>query len=182
MEIGVYGGSFNPPHVGHAMVSSWLVWTRRVEEVWLLPTYEHPFDKQLASYATRVAMCEALAAELGDYVRICLVEKELPTPSYSIDTLRTLATRYPEHRFRLVVGADVLTQVDSWKAWDEIEAEFSPVVVGRHGYPMPPDAVEFPNVSSTEIRRRLTEGEPVAHLLPASVLAVIRSRGWEPGR
>lgn len=177
MRIAVYGGSFNPPHVGHAMVAAWLRWTGRAEAVWLVPVYRHAFEdwhgKTLAPFDQRVSWCEALAADVGGGVEVCTVEAELPTPSYTIDTLRSLAEAHPEHRFRLVVGADALPQLPQWRDWGAIEAEFSPVVVGRQGYEPVPDSVAFPGVSSTEIRQRLARGEPVSHLLTQGVAAML---------
>lgn len=173
MRVAVYGGSFNPPHVGHAMVASWLRWTDRADAVWLLPSYAHPFDKSLAPFDRRVAMCEALAACLGGYVRVEPIESELPTPSFTIDTLDALSARHPAATLRLVVGADVLPTVPQWRRWDEIVARYAPIVVGRQGYDNPPDTVVFPEVSSTDIRRRLAEGRPVDHLVPRAVLATL---------
>lgn len=170
MRVAVYGGSFNPPHVGHAMVAGWLLWTGRADEVWLLPAFDHPFQKDLARWEARLALCEALAAELGPRVRVCDVESRLPVPSYTLDTLRHLRDAHPEVALRLVLGADNLPDLPRWKRWDRIAAEFDPIVVGRQGWPVPEGTVAFPEVSSTEIRRRIAEGEPVDHLVPARVL------------
>jgi nicotinate-nucleotide adenylyltransferase len=175
VRIAIYGGSFNPPHVGHALVAAWVRWTGRADAVWLLPVFRHAFEdthgKVLAPFADRVSWCEAMAADLGEGVAVCTVESELPTPSYSIDTLRALAARYPQHRFRLVVGADVLPQVGAWREWDAIARLFDPIVVGRRGYPAPREApsVEFPDVSSSDIRQRHRDGRPMNHLLTVSV-------------
>jgi nicotinate-nucleotide adenylyltransferase len=171
MRVAVYGGSFNPPHVGHAMVAAWLRWTDHADEVWLLPTFAHPFAKDLAPWSDRLRMSEALAAAVGPWVRVCTLESELPVPSYTIDTLTELQRRHPEHTLRLVVGADILPETAEWRRWDEIVARFSPVVVGRQGWPTPRGAVDFPGVSSTEVRARIRRGDPVTHLLPAAVRA-----------
>jgi len=173
MKIGVYGGSFNPPHVGHAMVASWLRWTARVDEVWFLPAYAHPFDKALADHALRVRWCEALVSTLGPGFRVEGIESVLPRPSFTIDTLNALSERYPSHRFQLVVGADVLPTTVQWKNWPLIERRYSPIVVGRAGYAPIEGTIAFPEVSSTEIRRRLLAGERVDHLVPAEVLALL---------
>lgn len=173
MRIAVYGGSFNPPHVGHAMVAGWLRWADRADQVWLIPAFSHPFDKALAPFASRVAACEALAALVGPWVRVDPIEATLPTPSYTIDTLATLSARHPEHQFRLVVGADVLPTTDAWKRWDEIVARHAPIVVGRGGYPDVPGAPTFPSISSSEVRAALSEGRGVDHLVPDGVL-----RAW----
>ncbi|MDP6933491.1 MAG: nicotinate (nicotinamide) nucleotide adenylyltransferase [Myxococcota bacterium] len=173
MRVAVYGGSFNPPHVAHAMVAAWLLWTEQVDEVWLIPVYHHAFegqqDKKLAVYEDRVAWCRALAQDVGSGVRVDTIESLLPRPSYTIDTLRALSSSHPEHRFRLVIGADVLPQLPRWRDWEAIESEFAPVVVGREGFDGAGHGVCFPQVSSTEIRRRLSVGDPVDHLLTRSV-------------
>lgn len=173
MRVAVYGGSFNPPHVGHAMVASWLLWTARADEVWLLPAFDHPFQKDLAPWEARLALCEALAGELGPRVRVCDVESRLPVPSFTLHTLRHLRGAHPGAALRLVVGADNLPDLPKWKGWDDIAAEFDPIVVGRQGWPVPEGTVAFPEVSSTEVRRRVAAGEPVDHLVPAGVLAAM---------
>lgn len=177
MRVAVFGGSFHPPHVGHAMVASWLLWTEQVEAVWLLPVGDHPFGKALAPFAHRVRWCAALAGVLGPGVRVEAIEGERAGPTYTIDTLDALAARHPEHRFQLVVGADVLPATSSWRSWDRIVAAYAPIVVGRAGYPPAPGAPVFPDVSSTQIRARLEAGEPVNGLVPAAVIRALRETG-----
>ncbi len=179
MRIAIYGGSFNPPHVAHAMVAAWVRWTGAADAVWLVPVYRHAFegsqDKVLAPYERRCAWCAALCDELGPGFEVSRVESELPVPSYSVDTLTALAQRHPEHRFRLVVGADVLPQTDQWKDWPRIERSFRPIVAGRAGYATPGRAtVDFPDVSSTDLRSRIAAGEPFDHLVPAGVARLLR--------
>lgn len=178
MRVAVYGGSFNPPHVVHLMVASWLRWTDRADEVWWVPVLGHPFSKDLAPYDDRLAWCVDAARELP-WVRVDDVERTLPVPSYTIDTLTELSRRHPQHTFRWVVGADVIPETPRWKAWDRIVAEFAPIVVGRQGYPTPDGAIDFPGVSSTEIRRRAAAGEPLDHLVPNAI--VDRVRGYYSG-
>ena len=179
MRIAVYGGSFNPPHVGHAMVASWVRWTGQADAVWLVPVYRHAFEdrhgKVLAPFEDRLGWCAALADELGEGVDVCDVERHLPSPSFTVDTLLHLATAHPGHTFRLVVGADVLPQVGAWRRWDEIAARFAPIVVGRQGYPSPDGApsVDFPAVSSSDVRHRLQEGRSVEHLLTVGVRGLL---------
>lgn len=180
MRIGVYGGSFNPPHIGHAMVTAWLRWADLVDEVWMVPTYDHAFGKQLARFDLRMQLCEAMARMVGPWVRVCPIEAELPAPSYTIDTLTMLAARNPDDRFRLVVGADVLPETPRWKRWNAIEAQFDPIVVGRLGHGSVEGRPSFPEISSTEIRARLAAGEDVSHLVPAPVLALLPPGTFQP--
>jgi len=175
IRVAVYGGSFNPPHVGHAMVTAWLRWTDRVDEVWLLPTFEHAFGKALLPFELRVQCCEALATAVGPWVRVEPIESQLPVPSYTIDTLEALSREHPRHHFRVVVGADILPETPRWKAWDAIEESFPPIVVGRGGYPPIPGVPSFPEISSTEIRAAIVRGDPVDRMLPAAVCEVLEA-------
>ncbi len=174
MRVAVYGGSFNPPHLGHGLVAAWLRWSGRADAVWLLPTFAHPFGKVLAPWAERLALCESLARVVGPFVHVCPVEADLPMPSFTIDTLDALAGRHPEHRFRFVVGADVVPETPKWRRWDDIQTHYSPIVVGRQGWPTPPGAVDFPGVSSTEVRARAAAGESIDHLVTATSVASVR--------
>lgn len=173
MRIAVYGGSFDPPHVGHAMVAGWLLWTGRVDEVWLVPAFQHAFSKPLSSFERRVALCAALARDVDPRVRVDPVEASLPVPSFTLDTLTHLARLHPEHAFHLVVGADVLAQRDHWRRWDLIERDFPPIIVGRQGHAPIPDAPTFPDVSSSEVRARIAAGRSVRHLLTAGVAGLL---------
>jgi len=170
MQIAVYGGSFNPPHVGHAMVAGWLKWTGRADRVLLVPCAEHAFAKELAAFEVRARMCEALAQAVGEHVVVDRIEAELSSPNYTWHTLNALQERHPEDTLRLVVGADALEVSHLWHRWDDIVARFAPIIVGRGGYPERPDAPTFPELSSTDIRQRLAGGLPVAHLVPVGVV------------
>lgn len=169
MEIAVYGGSFNPPHVGHAMVACWLRWTGLAEQVWLIPAFDHAFDKSLAPFSLRMEACERMVKALGDWARVDGIEAQLPAPSYTIHTLDHLSARWPQHRLRWVVGADALPTLHLWREWGRIESDYPPIIVGREGYPPVEGSPSFPSVSSTEIRQRLAAGLPVQHLVEASV-------------
>lgn len=176
MQVAVFGGSFNPPHLGHAMVAGWLRWAGRADEVWLVPAFHHAFDKPMAPFSRRVAACERLATLVGPWVRVEPIEATLPTPSYTLGTLEALAARHPDVRLRLVVGADAHAQRGLWHRWADIEAHFDPIVVGRGGRQVD-GAPTFPDVSSSEIRRRLAAGEPVDALVPDGVLQAWRGDG-----
>ncbi len=177
MRVAIYGGSFNPPHVGHAMVASWIQWTNRADVVWLLPTFRHAFEKALAPWELRVRMAQALADTVGGGCRVETVEADLPVPSYTVRTLEVLAARHPEHELALVVGADVLQQLPQWREIDRLLARFPLIEVGRQGWPALPDAPSFPDVSSTDIRARIASGAPYRHLVPVAVAAIVDAAG-----
>ena len=181
--VAVYGGSFNPPHVGHAMVAQWVLWTGRADAVCLLPVYRHAFEgvhgKTLASYEARVRWCRALAEELGGGVDVSTVESELAPPSYTIHTLEHLSRTNPSMRFRLVIGADSIPELPAWHRWPDIAAQYDPIIVGRQGHAPPSGrpTVDFPDVSSTEVRTRLREGRPIDHLVTRAVALSLAAEG-----
>ncbi len=131
-EIALLGGSFNPPHVAHVMAAWWALATQGVSEVWLLPSFRHPFGKALAPFEDRVRMCElAVAAIRGAHV--CTAEAELaddPLVGKTARTLEHLVAKHPAHRFALVVGADILPETDKWYRWDRVK-ELARVICGR---------------------------------------------------
>ncbi|HTT69686.1 MAG TPA: nicotinate (nicotinamide) nucleotide adenylyltransferase [Anaeromyxobacteraceae bacterium] len=184
-EVALLGGSFNPPHVAHLMAAYWALATQGVKEVWLLPSYRHPFGKELAPYEDRVRMCELAAAPLRG-VHVCRAEEELasdPLVGKTVRTLEYLRDKHPALRFALVVGADVLGEAARWYRFDQVRELARLIVVGREGHP-PASGQEFalPDVSSTAIRARLAGGEDVSRLVPARVLGYLQARGLYRGK
>jgi nicotinate-nucleotide adenylyltransferase len=179
-EVALLGGSFNPPHVAHLMAAYWALATQRVDEVWLLPAYRHPFGKQLAPFEDRARMCELAAAALRG-VHVCRAEAELaddPLVGRTARTLEHLVLKHPGCHFSLVVGTDVLREADKWYRFDRVQELARLLVVGRQGYPEGAGAGPLlPAVSSTEVRARLERGEDVSALVPRRVLAYVAERG-----
>ncbi len=177
-EVALLGGSFNPPHVGHLMAAVYVRATLRVEEVWLVPSFHHPFGKELAPWEARLAMCEAMAVEVGPWLRVSRAESEVGGEGRTIELLEWLLPQHPDVRFRWIIGSDILAELPKWKAWDRISRMVEVTVLHRAGYPAPgvlgPPMAE---VSSTEIRRRLEAGDAPADLVPAAVLERARSHG-----
>ena len=170
-SIALLGGSFNPPHVAHLMAAYWTLATQDVAEVWLLPSFRHPFGKALAPFEDRVRMCE-LAVRALRGAAVCTAEAELaddPLVGKTARTLEHLRAKHPSYGFALVVGADVLPETDKWYRWDRVQELARIVIVGREGYPPVPGAPSLPAISSTEIRARLARGEDVSGLVPRKV-------------
>ena len=174
-RIAIFGGSFNPPHLGHQALCLMLLETCPVDEVWVLPTYRHFFGKDLAPFDDRVALCECMVAPLGDRARVCLAERQLASPQgRMLDALEYLQAQHAEHQWRLVIGADILQETHRWHAWEKVVALAPPLVFSRHGYPGG-DLPAPPEVSSTEIRQRLAAGSSAVPLVPLRVQAKIDS-------
>lgn len=183
--LAVFGGSFNPPHLGHLLMPGMLLAMGWADRVAVVPCYQHVFGKQLYAFERRCRwLREALWAMHGGDERVWVDEIEARLVDAggrgrSIDMLRALAGRHPGHELRLVVGSDIIESGESsrWYAWPEIERGFRPLVVPRAGHGSP--AAMLPEVSSTQLRAWLdglrspdTRTEARAALqrcLPASV-------------
>jgi len=178
-SVALLGGSFNPPHVAHLMAAYWALATQGVEEVWLLPAWRHPFGKPLAPFDDRVRMCELAARHVRGVV-VSGAEADLrddPLCGRTARTLEHLAATCPDHRFALVVGADILPETAQWYRWDRVQELARVIVVGREGWPPVPGAPTLPRISSSEIRARIARGEDVSGLVPREVLAHAAERG-----
>ena len=177
--VALFGGSFNPPHIAHQMACLAVLETERVDRILMVPTWKHAFGKHLAPYEDRIEMCRMAAALFGGLVEVSTIESELGEgESRTYHTLRALAAREPDASFRLLVGADVIAEKDSWYRWDEVVAMAPLIVVGREGVAAGGrHAYQLPAISSTEVRARLARGEGAEPLVPRSVLDYIAERG-----
>jgi nicotinate-nucleotide adenylyltransferase len=185
MRVALFGGSFNPPHIGHQLLALTVLETHAVDQLWMIPCFRHPFEKALAPFEDRMAMCGLAMRALGDRARVSDIEGQLGGESRTLLTVLALRKTHPQTEFALVIGADLQTEVQSWYRAEELRKLVSFIVIGRGGFagaaPGPGDAgtaagVEMPEVSSSEVRRRLAAGEPVDALVSRLVLDYIRER------
>jgi nicotinate-nucleotide adenylyltransferase len=174
--LAIYGGSFDPPHVAHTLVCAYVLASQRVDALLVVPTAQHPFDKRLSPFADRVHMCELAMRDLRR-VEICPIEQQLPAPSLTLHTLKALQQRHPDARLRLVIGSDLLAESHAWHKFDEIVALAPPIVVQRSGHATLAGMPALPDVSSTEVRRRLQAGESTEGLLDPQVADYARAHG-----
>lgn len=158
-RIAVFGGSFNPPHVGHVLAAVYLLSVCAVDRVLVVPVYRHAFGKELAPFEARLQMCR-LAMEWIAGVEISAIEREIGGESRTLHTIEALLQRQPKRRLRLVIGADVLDDREQWHRFDRIAELAPPIVLGRVGFAHPeaPPAV-LPEVSSSELRELIAAGE-----------------------
>ena len=179
-RVALYGGSFDPPHLGHVLAATWALALGRFDEVRLVPARGHAFGKALTPFDLRCALVDAAIAHLAPRVRVDPLEGDLPTPSYTIDTVRALAAREPGVAWTWVLGADAWADRRRWRAWDELERTVGWLVLGRAGAAPPLDVspeVTLPEVSSTAARHAIASGQPVWHLLPPAVEALVAAHG-----
>ncbi|MFO1518531.1 MAG: nicotinate-nicotinamide nucleotide adenylyltransferase [bacterium] len=174
MKIALFGGSFNPPHNGHVAVAKALADSGDFDQVWVLPSYSHPFGKVFLPFEERFRLCELAFGPLAPRVRVDPTEKQRgEATGYTIDTVRYLRQRHPEDEFFLVMGSDLFGEVDRWKDYEELKKLVSIYPVARAGY----EESRFPKVASSEIRERIRQGGEWRSLLPEKVGEYIRKKG-----
>lgn len=199
MNILLFGGSFNPPHLGHEIVirqAFELIPT--IDELWLLPTYNHAFGKDLAPAPHRLAMCHLLKNSLGrqfaDIVKVCPIEIDYQTNGSTYHTLQLLKRenepsnyRTIEKTFSFLMGSDQLPTFDKWEHYQQL-LEQMPFYIyprGSHRYHVTYQnmtLLESPtqiitNISSTLVRDRLKNHLPVDHIIPTNIAEYITNHG-----
>jgi nicotinate-nucleotide adenylyltransferase len=176
MQVAFYGGSFDPPHVGH-LLSAVYALALGFERVLVVPVFEHAFGKQMATFEARVAMCHACFRGI-EGVEVSELEATLGRPSYTVRTLERLTAEHPDWELRVLVGSDVLAETHAWHEFDRVQSLAPLFVLPRLGHEVEGlGPAVLPEVSSTEIRGLLTarHGSPEAlrrlqRLVPRSVL------------
>ena len=179
-RIGIFGGSFNPIHVGHALIASYIVESGAIDTLWLMVSPQNPLKENsgLASDYDRLRMTELVSRRIEN-VTTSAFEFDLPKPSYTIDTLNALQAKFPDDEFYLVIGADNWCLFDKWKNGEEIIAKYHILIYPRRGYDIVipenySDRVKIVDaplieVSSTQIRERLAQMKSVSFYVPETV-------------
>jgi nicotinate-nucleotide adenylyltransferase len=175
VTFGVFGGSFDPPHVAHTLLAAYALAAHPIEHVIVVPTFAHAFGKALSAFDDRVHMCELAFGDLRR-VEVSSIERELPVPSLTVRTLEALAQRHAGVQLRLLIGSDLLPETNAWHDFARIAELAPPLVVQRQGHAIQLDEPALPDVSSTEIRRRLRAGESTTGLLCPAVDSYARAR------
>jgi nicotinate-nucleotide adenylyltransferase len=174
-EIALFGGSFDPPHVGHLLAAAYVLATEPIQELWFVPVFAHPFQKPLqASFEHRVALCDALVSSLRGAL-VSRIEQTLGGEGRTVDLLEHLHKTHPGTGFALILGTDLDKERATWKRWDRIQELARIIRVSRSGNEG--DEPRMPQVSSTAVRALLRSGGDASHLVPRAVLDAIRAAG-----
>jgi nicotinate-nucleotide adenylyltransferase len=178
MRVGIFGGTFDPPHVGHLLAASDAVEALALDRLLIIPAAEQPLKAGIvmASAAQRLEMTRRLAGSDPRFV-VDPVEIERGGLSFTVDTLRTLRARFAadsELALFLLIGADVLTTLPKWREPDALRALAEVVVLTRDGGgELPPGMQALKtrrvDVSSTEIRTRVRDGRSIRGFVPDAV-------------
>ena len=188
MKIGIFGGSFDPIHVGHAIIAQHIISSGAVDRLWFMVSPQNPLkagkERQVAD-VDRLRMVEMVSRPMQG-VETSALEFTMPKPSYTIDTLNALQEKFPGDEFYLVIGADNWTVFDKWRNREEIVEKYHVLIYPRLGYEVViPDElksrvalVDAPiiELSSTVIRERLAQGLSVRYYVPDEVLRYIEAK------
>ncbi len=188
MNIGIFGGSFNPPHFGHLIVLESVQDQLQFDRVIFVPSAQPPNKRDMAleSAAARLEMTR-LAVAGNPHFEVSDIEVRRTGLSYTIDTISALGELHPGADCSLIIGVDNFMEFPTWKAADEILARVQLVVMNRPGFQQAPGhqpygkLARFVNVpqigiSSTDIRRRIRMGRSIRYLVPESVQNYINQR------
>lgn len=183
-RIGVFGGSFDPPHVGHVSAACDVADILGLEEVVWVPARRSPHKDEApgADAAARLDMVRAAIREDARF-RVSDVELERGDPSFTVDTLESLRSERPDADLYLIVGIDQFRAFDAWHRPARLRELATIVVMDREGLGATADAGAVPvrvtrvDVSSTEVRRRVRAGEDVRDAVPVAVAGIIEARG-----
>ena len=176
-KVGLFFGSFNPLHIGHMILASYMVESTDINELWFVVSPQNPLKnkKSLLADIHRYAIVER-AIEDDDRFRVSNIEFSLPKPSYTIDTLTYLDEKHPSYEFVLLLGQDNLEHFHKWKNSDVLLDKYSLYVYPRHGGKLAEEwskrenvkIVDAPSIeiSATFIREYIKKGKDIRWYLP----------------
>ena len=186
-RVGLFGGTFDPPHVGHLVTAVNVRHALNLDLVVLMVAHD-PWQKSSERGITRALDRLALVEAAVSNVEGLVAERDeidRGGPSFTADTLETMSLKYPDAQLFTIVGDDAAAGLPTWERVESVVAQSRLVVVDRPGVSVQLPTqfewlrVESPRleVSSTDLRARFTDGRPLDYLLTAPVLAEIEKRG-----
>lgn len=193
MKIAVLGGSFDPPHIGHALIAAQVKEHLPVDEIWLVPCFRHTFNKKLSGALDRLAMTRFLETHTVKASDFEIMQK---SRGATIETLRLLSKKFPRNSFSFIIGSDQLTDFHKWDEWQSLVKDFPLIVFPREivlgklaqlvkktfrraSIPknvvlMEDEDLILTNVSSTKIRDRVRKGRLIDYMVPKGVAVYIK--------
>lgn len=185
-RVGVFGGSFNPIHLGHLIVAEEARRRLRLSEVCFVPSYNPPHKLLRVGFEDRCRMVE-LAVEDNPHFTVSRVEEGRKGRSFTVETIRLFKEQHPGDRVYFLMGADQFSELSTWRSPEELFKLCQVVVLLRPGYEPSPRgrfvkeaiflSVPQLEIASSRLRRRLHRGERVRYLIPQPVIHYIEERG-----
>ncbi len=152
----LFGGSFDPIHYGHLNMAKKALKQRSAFELWFIPTLISPFKDSSSDFKNRVTMIEMMIKKESS-MKVCTIENELPSPSYSINTVEALIKKYPDYQFEWLIGDDQIESLHKWYEFEKLNSLVQFIVYDRHqeDHDYPVVLGDIMDVSSTNIRKGL---------------------------
>jgi nicotinate-nucleotide adenylyltransferase len=193
-RIGIFGGTFDPVHVGHLVAAVNARHDLGLDRVVLMVAnvpWQKAGTRKVTPAEDRFEMVKAAVGGVAG-VEASRMEIDRGGPSYTADTISEMSALHPEAELFVIVGWDVSAELGTWERLSEVRDLASLVVVNRPGTPPPVgllqqgwrlEEVAVPNleISSTDLRARATTGRPLDYLIPEPAVRVIRERGLYSG-
>lgn len=187
LKLGIFGGSFDPPHIGHLIEAQFAAEALGLDKVLFIPTGEHPLKAHAASAEARLEMTKLAIAD-NPVFEISDIEVQRKGKSYTIDTIHQIQKLFTPKELYLLVGIDNVEIFSKWHRIDEILESCKVVVLSRlttDDYVLSPSLLEkimildspIIEISSTEVRETLSEGESIRYLVPDLVREYISTNG-----
>lgn len=167
MKIALLGGTFDPPHNGHVAICHYVLNHQLAKSLWVIPAFQHPFQKSCESFDHRLAMCRLAFDSFGKQVLVMDIERQMGSVSYTIRTIEELTRQYPDERFLLIIGSDVADNLDKWKDGERLKQLVEIIIIPRGA-----DSI-IPAVSSTDVRKKIGAGREISQDVPKKVARYI---------
>jgi nicotinate-nucleotide adenylyltransferase len=175
MKIGLYFGSFNPVHNGHLIIAKHVINNTDLKQVWMVISPQNPLknSNSLLNKYDRLSMVQS-ALEGEPKIKASTIEFNLPSPSFTVDTLAYLKEKYTQHQFSIIMGSDSFTNIKKWKNYETIIKNYEIYVYQRTGYPIQNIEETIVNkldaplieISSSAIRKIIKDGKSIRYLVP----------------
>lgn len=177
-KVGILGGTFDPPHLGHKAVAQAVLDSNQVDVVWFLPCWKHAFGKEPTEFHHRASMCYLMVRNHPEMF-VSTAEAEIKS-TYSVKILEYIRTGNPEKTFRLIMGTDNYYKICEWKDAKAVLSLAPPIWVARPGVENPPlEVLQCENNTSSSLVRDLlgtlgTYSDEVKKLVAPKVLGYIK--------
>ena len=174
-RIALFGGAFDPPHLGHLLCACYAWHAESLDAIWVLPSAVHPWAKTMRPFADRLHLCALTFADLP-FVEVHDDERHNAS-GRTFDLMSHLSKVYPAHRWWWIGGTDTHQQMPQWYRGNELAELLTPIPIPRRGYDDTHPAA-LPAISSSAIRELLARGADASALLPTAVVNHLSAKGW----
>lgn len=182
-KIALFGGSFNPIHNQHIRIIKEVLSKTTMDQVWIIPSKNHPFNKQQAPAKDRIKMIR-LGVKTNPKVKINKIELKSEQTNYTLRIIKKLKAKY-KHKFYWIIGSDILYEIKKWHRYNELLNEVEFIVIKRKDYPIKKIAgmkmIEIQtnsnSIASSGIRKNISQNKSLKDMVPSSIQNYIEKKG-----